>query len=271
MLFKIGFLTVSWVDVLDVVIVSYVFYRLFLVMRGTIASQIFLGFILIFAFSFLAQALHLTALGWLLRTLTEVWVIAFIVLFQPELRRLLIIVGRSRIVRMFLKLDVDESINEVVDAVEEMAEKQHGALIVFIRAMGLRIFIETGIQLQARVTKQLLLSIFNPKSPLHDGAVIIKDRVIEAARCTLPLSLTTTIGGTVLGMRHRAGLGVTEQADVVSVIVSEETGTISVADNGVLTRNLTSQQLREWLKESLLVKTDKSPKSIFSTVRNQVG
>lgn len=270
MLFKIGFLTISWIDILDVAIVSYVLYRLYLVMRGTIASQIFLGFTLIFAFSFLAQALHLTALGWLLRTLTDIWVIAFIVLFQPELRRLLIIVGRSPIVRMFLKLDVDESVNEVVEAVKELAEKQYGALIVFVRATGLRMFIETGTQLQARVTRQLLLSIFNPKSPLHDGAVIINDRVLEAARCTLPLSLMTTMAGTMLGMRHRAGLGVTEQADVVAVVVSEETGTISVAEGGVLTRNLTAQQLREWLRRNLLVETDKSPRSIFRAIRSQV-
>jgi diadenylate cyclase len=269
MLFEIGFVKVTWVDILDVAIVAYILYRVYLVMRGTIASQIFLGFVLIFASSFMAQALHFTAVGWLLRALTDVWVIVFIVLFQPELRRLLIIVGRSRIVRMFLKLDVDESINEVVGAVEEMAENQHGALIVFIRATGLRIFIETGIQLQARVSKQLLLSIFNPKSPLHDGAVIIKDRVIEAARCTLPLSLTTAVGGTILGMRHRAGLGVSEQADVLAVIVSEETGTISVAENGTLRRGLTPLQLADWLRSNLFVQGDKSAKSFLRAVRGQ--
>lgn len=250
-LLKIGFLSVTIIDVIDIALVGFIFYRLYMMMRGTIAAQIFVGLILIMALSFLTQAANMKAMGSILRTLTEVWVIAFIVLFQPEIRRVLVGIGRNPVVRMFLRLDVEESIEEIASAAGELSKKRHGALMVIVRATGLRTFVESGIQLQAKVSRSLLLSIFNPKSPLHDGAVIIKDRIIEASRCTLPLSLTTKIGQTVLGMRHRAGLGISEVADVLAVIVSEETGSISISENGVLTRDLTASELRRELKERL--------------------
>ncbi|MBI1803144.1 MAG: TIGR00159 family protein [Ignavibacteria bacterium] len=267
-LFRIGFLTVSIVDILDIALVSFIFYKLYTVMRGTVAAQIFIGLILIIAFSFLTQALNLKAMNWILRTLTDIWVIAFIVLFQPELRRLLVLVGRNRVVRMFLRLDVQESIDEIVGAVAELARKHHGLLVVVVRATGLRTFVETGLPLQALISRPLLVSIFNPKSPLHDGAVVVRDRVIEAARVTLPLSQTSNIGDFVLGMRHRAGLGITEQADVLSVIVSEETGIISLADNGILVRGLTPNELRNELHARLSTMGDNSAKSIWSILKS---
>ena len=262
-LFKIGFLDVTLIDLIDVSLVSFIFYKLYMVMRGTVAAQIFVGLVLILAFSFIAQAINFKAMNWILRTLTDIWVIAFIVLFQPELRRLLVLVGRNRIVRMFLKLNVEESIEEIAGAAAELARKHHGMLVVIVRATGLRTMVDTGQQLQARISKPLLVSIFNPRSPLHDGAVIVRDRVVEAARVTLPLSQTATIGETVLGMRHRAALGISEQADVIAVVVSEEVGTISVADNGVLIRGLTTQQLRHELRSRLSSPPDKSVKSIW--------
>lgn len=267
-LFKIGFLTVTVIDVLDITLISVLFYQLYSIMRGTIAAQIFLGLLLIIAFSFIAQALNLKAMGWLLRTLTDIWVIAFIVLFQPELRRLLLIVGRNRIVRMFVRLDVTESIDEVAGAAAELSKKRHGMLVVIIRATGLRMFIETGQPIQAIVSKALLLSIFNPRSPLHDGAIIIKDRVIEAARCTLPLSSTTRVGDFQLGMRHRSALGVSEQADVICVVVSEETGTISIAEDGILVRGLSPQELRKELRARLTDADTPSAKSIWTSIRS---
>jgi len=266
-LFKIGFLTVGIVDVLDVALVSFIFYKLYMVMRGTVAAQIFIGLILIIAFSFLTQALNLKAMNWILRTLTDIWVIAFIVLFQPELRRLLVLVGRNRVVRLFLRLDVQESIDEIVAAAAELARKHHGMLVVIIRATGLRAFVETGLPLQALISRPLLVSIFNPRSPLHDGAVVVRDRVIESARVTLPLSQTSNIGDSTLGMRHRAALGITEQADVLSVVVSEETGAISLADNGVLVRGLTTQELRNELHARLSTIGDKSAKSIWKILK----
>ena len=266
-IFRIGFLNVTLVDVIDVTLVSFIFYKLYMVMRGTVAAQIFVGLVLIIAFSFVAQAINLKAMSWILRTLTDIWVIAFIVLFQPELRRLLVLVGRNRIVRLFLRMDVAESIEEIIGAAAELARKHHGMLVVVVRATGLRTFVETGLQLQARISKPLLVSIFNPKSPLHDGAVVVRDRVIEAARVTLPLSQTAAIGDFVLGMRHRSALGISEQADAVAIVVSQETGTLSIADNGTLLRGLTTQELRNELRSRLSAPTDRSMKSVWRMLK----
>lgn len=266
-LFRIGFLDVTLVDLIDVALVSFIFYKLYMVMRGTVAAQIFVGLVIILAFSFVSQAINFKAMNWILRTLTDIWVIAFIVLFQPELRRLLVLVGRNRVIRMFLRLDVEESIEEIAGAASELARKHHGMLVVVIRATGLRTMVETGLPLQARISRPLLVSIFNPRSPLHDGAVVVHERTVEAARVTLPLSQTERIGDEVLGMRHRAALGISEQADVISVVVSEETGAISLADNGVLVRGLTTQQLRHELRTRLSSPADKSMKSIWKVLR----
>lgn len=267
-LFKIGFLSVGIADVVDVAIVSFIFYRLYLAMRGTIAAQIFIGLVLIIGVSFVSQAANLKALSWIMRTLTDIWVIAFIVLFQPELRRLLVLLGRNPVIRFFVRGNVDQAVDDVVAAVLEMARKKQGALIVFVRATGIRAHAETGTKMEALVSKSLLLSIFNPKSPLHDGAVIIKDRLIEAARCTLPLSNITSWEGELLGTRHRAGLGISEQADVVVVIVSEESGAVSIAENGILHRRLTPAVLRKELKDRLSVEPERSIGSIWRVLKN---
>jgi diadenylate cyclase len=270
-LFRIGFLTVTLADVFDVLLVSFIFYRLYLAMRGTIAVQIFIGLLVILAFSILAQALNLRAMTWILKTVTDIWVIAFIILFQPELRRLLVLVGRNPVVRLFLKVDVDESIDEVVAAVGDMARRKIGALIVFVRATGIRMHVETGTRMEALVSRALLLSIFNTRSPLHDGAVIIKDRLIEAARCTLPLSNLTAWEGQLLGTRHRAGLGISEQADVVVVLVSEESGTVSIAENGTLIRGLTPSVLKKELKSRLNVVTESPISSLWNMIKTSAG
>jgi diadenylate cyclase len=266
-LFRIGFLTVTLVDIIDIALVSFISYRVYMAMRGTIAVQILAGLLLVLVLSFLAQVLNLKAMSSILKTLTDLWVIAFIILFQPELRRLLVLVSRSPLVRFFLKLEVDESIDEVVAAVGELSKKKIGALIVFSRATGVRMFAETGTKLEALVSRSLLLSIFNPRSPLHDGAVIIKDRMIEAARCTLPLSALTTWEGSLLGTRHRAALGISEQADVIVVVVSEESGTVSVAENGAFTRGLTPAVLRKDLKARLSTVTDRSFANVWKSLR----
>lgn len=253
MLFKIGFLSVYWTDLLDIIVVSFVFYRLYLVMRGTIAVQIFLGLLVIVAVSFIARALQLQAMTWILRTLTDIWVVAFIILFQPELRRLLVYLGRGRLMGRLFRYSMHDTIDSVVEACEEMSQRQIGALIVISRSTGIRMIIETGVPLRAEVSKQLLLSIFHPKTPLHDGAVVIKDRSIEAARCTLPLSSQMQIDGFVMGMRHRSALGISEQADVVAIVVSEETGIISIAHDGIFIRRLTGEDLRDKLRTLLNV------------------
>ena len=262
-LFKIGFLSVSFLDVIDILIVSFIVYKLYVLLRGTIAAQIFLGLIIILLISFAAQAIQFKALSWLLNLVTDIWVIAFVILFQPEIRRLLVLLARNPVMKIFSKHEMHESAEIIVDAAFELSQRQYGALIVIIRETGIRTYIESGEILGAKLSKSILTSIFFPKSSLHDGAVIVKGNTVEAARCTLPLSATTEIDGESLGMRHRAGLGISEQADVISVIVSEETGGISIAENGKLTTGLSKDSLRKKLKEALITPTPKGWKTLF--------
>jgi diadenylate cyclase len=267
-LFKIGFLTVSIVDVIDILIVTFIFYRLYRAMRGTVAAQIFVGMIVIVILSFFVRAFNLIAMGWILRTLSDILVIAFIIIFQPEIRRLLSTIARNRLVRMFLRLNVDESIEEITASVLEMAKKKTGALIIIARGTGLKTFTESGVIMHAQISRSLLLSIFNTRSPLHDGAVIVNDRTIEAARCTLPLSASLRIEERVLGTRHRAALGVTEQTDAIAVIVSEETGAISIAENGELTYRIPTKELRKELRKRLVLSMERSLKNVKEAIRS---
>lgn len=257
-LFKIGFLNVTFIDIIDILIVSFILYKLYTTLKGTIAAQIFIGLMIVLILSFVSQAVNFRALSWLLKLVTDIWVIAFLILFQPEIRRLLVIVARNPFFKMFVRTSSPEAAGIIADAAFELSQKQHGALMVIIKSSGIRGFVETGEIINARLTKDLLTSIFYPRSPLHDGAVIIKNNIIEAARCTLPLTSTTISGGETLGMRHRAGMGISEQADVISVIVSEETGGISIAENGVLTTGMS----KETLRKKLMVVQEKSYKKV---------
>ncbi|MEW6702319.1 MAG: diadenylate cyclase CdaA [Bacteroidota bacterium] len=265
--FKIGFLPVSFLDLVDIFFVTLIFYKVFTVIRGTIAAQIFYGLLIVLILSFFTQAANFKALGWLLKLLSDIWVIAFVILFQPEIRRLLVLVGKNPIIRMFIKSDETNLADIITEAAFELAQHQHGALIVIVKSVGIRGVAETGELINARVTKNLLRSIFFPRSPLHDGAVIIKNDTIEAARCTLPLSSETSKSGQALGMRHRAGLGISEQADVVSVIVSEETGGISVAENGSLTIGFSKEGLRNYLTKALRSSKEKSWSGIIESFK----
>ncbi len=250
-LFHFGFLTVTWMDVIDVLLVTFLFYRLYVAMRGTIAAQIFLGLLIVIAGSLVARAADMKALSWLLKTLTDIWVIALIVLFQPELRRLLLFLGRNPVIKFFIRFDVNEYADLIVGALEELRQRGEGALIVIIRTTDIKLFVDTGLPIRAIISKELLVSIFNRKGPLHDGAVVIKDRYIEAARCTLPLSGVEKIGPRMLGTRHRAALGISEQADVVALVVSEETGQLALAQSGRLAMNLTAEEMRTRLASAI--------------------
>src|ERR1035437_7521034 len=201
-IFKIGFLTVNFTDLIDIIIVSFIIYELYRLLRGTIAAQIFIGLMIILVLSLISQAANFRALSWLLKLVTDIWVIAFLILFQPEIRRLLVYVARNPILQMFMKSESPEAAAILTEAAFELAQQQHGALIVLVKTTGIRSFSETGEQLNARLSKDLIRTIFFPRSPLHDGAVVINDNVIEAARCTLPLSATTAVNGESLGMRH---------------------------------------------------------------------
>ena len=250
-LFKIGFIAVRLIDIIDIAIVAYVFYKLYKIMRGTIAFQIFFALLLIIGFSFVAKLLNMHAIGWLLSRLTDIWVIAFIILFQPEIRRLLLIIGRTNIARLFLKIDINQDITELVDACIDFQKRGWGALIVITRTTGIQNIVETGIPIQSKINTELLVSIFNPKSPLHDGAVIINNTRIEAAKCVLPLSETVAVKNRNLGTRHRAGLGLSEVSDAITIIVSEERAVISIAEDGVLYETKDSEDLKVRLKYAL--------------------
>ncbi|MGD1008504.1 MAG: diadenylate cyclase CdaA [Ignavibacteriaceae bacterium] len=262
-LIKISFLTVTFTDLLDIVIVSFIIYELYKNLKGTIASQIFIGLMIILLLSFAAQAANFKELSWLLKLVTDIWVIAFVILFQPEIRRILVIVARNPFFRLFVKSESPKTPQVIADAAFELSQKQHGALIVVLKSTGIRGFSETGEIMNAKISVPLLETIFFPRSPLHDGAVIVKNDVIEAAGCTLPLSLTTIVNGEHLGMRHRAGLGISEQADVISVIVSEETGSISIAENGRVTKGLSKEMLRKKLSWTFKSPSEKGLKGLI--------
>lgn len=270
-LFSVGFVTVKLIDIIDIIIVSYIFYRLFNVMKGTIAAQIFIALTFIVGISVLAQALNFQALGWLLGRVTDIWVIAFIILFQPEIRRLLLIIGKTRFTKIFSRANTSEYIAEIVDSMVEMQGKGWGALIVIVKTTGLQNVIETGEKLDAKINKELLISIFNPKSPLHDGAVIINNNKIEAARCTLPLADVAKLGVRNYGTRHRAGVGITEESDAIALILSEERQSISVAEDGRIKRIKDKNELIEALNKSM-VKTSvaKSVRTIFDDAEKSI-
>lgn len=220
-------------DVIDFAIVWFLLYRLLLVVKGTRASQMFLGLALIYVASFLAETFQLTGLNRIFSSLKTVWLVAFVILFQPELRRALSQTGQFRLFRMFLRIEAAESLDEIAKAVRVMARKRIGGLIVVSRDASLRNIIESGHRVDAKVSAELIVTIFTNYSPLHDGALVIRDTTLVAAGCILPLSQDRS-SGVALGTRHRAALGLAEETDAVVVVVSEETGTISVANRGTL-------------------------------------
>jgi len=249
MLIKLGFLPITIIDVLDILLVSFLFYQLYEFLKGSIAARMLLGLVMILLISVIGEVLNMSALSWIMSNLKTIWVIAFVIIFQPELRRLLIYLGQSRLVRIFLRVGEPEFIEDVVGATIEMSHKNFGAIIVMLRDMGVKSVLETGVELQARVSKPLINSIFNPRSPLHDGALVIRGDIALAAKCILPLSQSPEIDP-ALGTRHRAALGISEQTDAVVVVVSEETGMISVIEEGKMIRGLTEEMLRNRVKEA---------------------
>ena len=234
------------VDAIDILIVAFLFYRLFAMIKGTRAAQMFVGLIFIVIASIVAQWFRLNALNWIIGSLKTVWVILFVILFQPELRALLTHVGQNRLLRALIRVGDGGVLKEILAAVEDMSKERRGALIVVERDMGLRDYIETGTKLDAAVTKELLETVFTPHSPLHDGAVVIRGDQIAAAGCILPLSETPGLSP-ILGTRHRAALGLAEETDACVFVVSEETGAISIAHKGELKWNLDEGQLRSEL------------------------
>jgi len=222
-----------WRDVLDILLVAAVIYRVLTVFRGTRAVQITIGLAVLAGVAMGARALELTSLGWLLDHFWSFWVVALIVVFQPELRRALAWIGQGSTLQRVLGDTAEGArvVQEVVRAMESLAGRRIGALIVLERATGLRQYAELGVALDALVSSDLLTSVFLPYSPLHDGAVFIQGGRVVAAGCFLPLSRNTQIGR-ALGTRHRAALGIAEETDAIAVVGSEETGRLSIAAAG---------------------------------------
>lgn len=252
-LIQIGFLPVGLIDILDIILVSYVLYKLYFIMRRTRAVPMFIGIAIIFLVSFLAQAINMQETSWIFRNLRTVWLVAFVILFQPELRRLLTLMGQSRLIRAFIKEQPNLVVEEIVRAAFELSKRGFGGLIVIIRDTGLKAIIETGVQIQALVSSALLISIFNPRSPLHDGAVIIRNEFIEAAKCILPLTRHANVDRR-LGTRHRAALGISEESDALIIVVSEESGQVSFVQNGEMQQGFDEKTLTQHLTRAMTYK-----------------
>lgn len=250
-LFKIGFLSFGLIDIIDIAIVAVLFYWLYQALKDTVAVQILFGLVILIGLSSIAEAVNLRSIMYILDILSEIWLLAFIILFQPELRKVLMLITRSPLFKLFVKPQISETLDEIVDATIELSEKHIGALMVFPRTQTVQMTIDTGIPIKADVTKELLLSIFNTRSPLHDGAVVIEDKTLRAARCILPLSSEKKIGSRNLGTRHRAALGLSEQIDAIVLIVSEETGWISIADSGEMIMDIDKDDIDNILKRKL--------------------
>ena len=230
-LIKIGFLTITLIDIVDLLLVSWLFYKVYIYFKGTRAGQMLAGLVLLMLASFLFNAFGLSASSWLVNQFQTVWVVAFVILFQPELRRLLIYVGQTRFFQRIFRVGTSRTILSIVEASLQLQERHWGGLIVIQKETGLRSYKEQGTQLKAEVTAPLLVSIFNPSSPLHDGAVIIQNDIIDAAACILPLTESKMIDPE-MGTRHRAALGISEETDAIVVLISEEKTKISVAEDG---------------------------------------
>lgn len=231
-------------DVIDFSIVWFLLYRLLLVVKGTRASQMFLGLALIYLVSAFADTFQLTGLNRIFSSLKTVWLVAFVILFQPELRRALSQAGQFKIFRFFLRIETSESLEEITKAVRVMARKRIGALIVISRDAGLRNIIESGHRVDAKVSAELIVTIFTNYSPLHDGAVVIRDTTLVAAGCILPLSQDRS-RDVSMGTRHRAALGLSEETDAITIVVSEETGTISIASKGTFKKCANNREMAE--------------------------
>jgi len=249
------------IDAIDIIVVSYLLYRLLMLMRGTRATHMFFGLFVLFVLSVIAQWANLIAINWLVSSLRTVWVIAFVIIFQPELRRALANVGQNRWLGRFVRVREAGMIPEIVKSVQLLAEKKTGALIVLEKDMGLKNYVETGTPVDAKISSALIRTIFTPPSPLHDGAVIVQNGRVVAAGCILPLTQDQRLSK-ALGTRHRAALGLSEDTDAVVIVVSEETGTISYAQGGKLHRKTDINTLRgDLLKAFGMVSEEKKPEA----------
>ncbi len=246
----LGALHQNWTSDLEILILSVAIYYIYLYLRGTHGARILIGFALVFlTLTFISQILDLAVLAWLLRSFSVFLAIALVVLFQPELRRALNELGSHRFFTTALQRR--EAIEEITDAVFDLSSKGFGALIAIERDISLRSVAESGVKLDADFSKELLLTIFQPKTVLHDGGVIVSGDRIVAAGCIFPLTQRDDLDRTI-GLRHRAGLGLTEESDTIALVVSEESGQVSICHSGAIERNLNVERFQKRLSQLLL-------------------
>ncbi len=246
----LGFIPVRLIDVVDIILVVLLVYQFLRFIKGTRATPILVGLVLFFAISFVARWLDLKGITWIMNSIVTVWVIAFVIVFQPEIRNALARIGKTRFSKYFLRFQSAMVVEEVAAAVKDMSEDKTGALIVIERDIGLKDIIETGTKIEGHVSSALLKTVFFPDSPLHDGACVVKYDQVVAAGCVLPLSENPDLGRR-FGLRHRAAVGVSEISDAVVIIVSEETGKLSLALSGKLMYNIDIETLKKNLEAVL--------------------
>jgi diadenylate cyclase len=246
LLSHLGFLSPDWKDALEIVLVAWLFYRILLLLAGTRAIQMLLGLFSLVGFYAVAHLLNLTLIEYLLERFFQFGVFAALIVFQPELRSALAHLGQNRITRIFSRMEANLVAEEVAEAAEELSRNKVGAIIAIEREIGLGEYADAGTPIQARVSAALLQNLFTPYSLLHDGAAVIRGDEIVAAGAILPLT-QFPVADRTLGTRHRAALGLSEETDALVVVVSEETGTISVARRGQLERNVSAERLGDIL------------------------
>lgn len=265
--------TIEITDILDIAIVAFLIYQLMRMVKSSNAAKIMKGIALVLAALLISKALELNALNYLLSIMVEWGVLALIILFQPEIRQILERVGGGRFSLRNVfghtteQTDIEKTVDLVVAACGEMSKTRTGALIVFERQMDLTDILRSGTRLDARVSVELLKNIFFVKAPMHDGAVLIRQDRVLGAGCMLPLSKNMNLSRD-LGMRHRAGIGMSENSDAVVVLVSEETGSMSCAVGGMLKRHLTTETLRQLLRNELIPKQDEEEEEQKMTLRS---
>jgi len=260
-------------DIIDILIVSYVIYKLIMLIQGTRAVQLLKGIVVVMLAWAVSSWFHLSTLQWMMNQMFTFGLLAVIIIFQPELRRALEQLGRGQLFRSSswtdVEGDVTSRISHVLKAVNHLSKRKIGALIVFERQTGLNDYLESGIPLEAQITSELLINIFIPNTPLHDGAVIIRKNQIMAAGCYLPLSENPFISKE-LGTRHRAAIGISEVCDAICVVVSEETGQVSLAIHGQIVRDIKEESLVSKLFEELKPKA-KEKKTPFWKKKGETG
>lgn len=243
---QVRLLQFGWRDALEIAVIAFAIYRVLLLVQGTRAVQMLIGIIVLLIAYAVAWLAKLTVITWLLGLVFTYGAFAAVIVFQPEIRQALALLGQSRVTRFFRSLQANEVADEIVDAVDRLCRSGYGAIIAVEREVPLGDYVQSGSELQAKVSTDLLTTIFTPYSPLHDGAVIVRGDTIVGAGAILPLS-QAPISDRSIGTRHRAALGLSEETDAFVIVVSEETSSISVASRGRLERHLTTAQLRDVL------------------------